>query len=62
MFKLRKDIADRLGADRGAFRAGTLEIPVRLIQSTGDTVVLSVGVDDLRQVLPSQGESATTAH
>lgn len=56
--KLRTDIADRLGADRSVFHAGALEIPVRMVQSVGDTVVLSVAVDDLRQVLPSQSESA----
>jgi sporulation protein YlmC with PRC-barrel domain len=55
--KLRKDVADRLGADRGMFHAGVLEIPIRMIQSVGDAVVLSVAVDELRQVLP--GTSAT---
>jgi sporulation protein YlmC with PRC-barrel domain len=52
--KLRKDIADQLGANRTVFHAGALEIPVRMIQSAGDTVVLSVPVDGLRQVLPSE--------
>ena len=56
--KLRKDIADRLGADRSVFHAGTLEVPVRMVQSVGDTVILSVAVDDLRAALPSQSESA----
>jgi sporulation protein YlmC with PRC-barrel domain len=49
--KLRKDIADQLGADRGLFHAGALEIPIRMIQSVGDAVVLSVAVNELRQVL-----------
>jgi sporulation protein YlmC with PRC-barrel domain len=48
--ELGKDIADQLGAERGMFHAGTLEIPVRLVQSVGDTVVLSVPVDGLRGV------------
>jgi sporulation protein YlmC with PRC-barrel domain len=56
--KLRKEIADRLGADRGLFHPGTLEVPVRVIQSVGDTVVLSLPVDGLRTVLPSEGEAA----
>jgi sporulation protein YlmC with PRC-barrel domain len=34
--KLRKDIADRLGANRSMFHAGALEIPTSLIQSVGD--------------------------
>ncbi len=58
--KLRNDIADQLGADRTVFHAGALEIPVRMIQSAGDTVVLSVPVDALRKVLPN--EQPTAAH
>jgi sporulation protein YlmC with PRC-barrel domain len=56
--KLRKDVADRLGADRGIFHAGALEIPTRMVQSVGDAVVLTVAVDELRQVLPSAAEPA----
>jgi sporulation protein YlmC with PRC-barrel domain len=55
--KLDKDIADQIGADRSIFHAGALEIPIRMIQSVGDTVVLSVPVDGLREALPS-GQSA----
>ncbi|MBL9024364.1 MAG: PRC-barrel domain-containing protein [Myxococcales bacterium] len=54
---LRKDIADQLGAHRGIFRAGTLEIPVRIIQSVGRTIILSVPVDGLRPVLPTDPET-----
>lgn len=50
--KLRSDIADRLGADRSMFHAGAIEIPIGMVQSVGDAVVLAVAVDDLRQVLP----------
>jgi sporulation protein YlmC with PRC-barrel domain len=56
--RLRKDVADRLGANRSVFRPGTLEIPTSMIQSVGDTVVLTVAIDGLRQVLPGAGESA----
>jgi sporulation protein YlmC with PRC-barrel domain len=56
--KLRKEIADRLGASRTVFHAGTVEIPIRLIQSVGDAVVLSIPVDGLRQVLPEVAEAA----
>ena len=56
--RLRKDVADRIGADRGIFHAGTLEIPTGLIQSVGDAVVLSAAVDDLRELLPGGSESA----
>jgi sporulation protein YlmC with PRC-barrel domain len=51
---LRKDIADQLGAHRSVFHAGAVEIPVGMVQSVGATVVLSVPVDGLRAVLPSE--------
>lgn len=56
--KLHKDIADRIGADRSWLHAGAVEIPVRMVQSVGDAVVLSVAVDGLRQVLPGTAEPA----
>ena len=48
--KLHKDIADQLGAARGRFHAGRFSVPVRMIQSAGDAVVLSVPANELRQV------------
>lgn len=57
--RLGKDIADQIGADRSIFHAGRLEIPVRMIQSVGDTVVLSVSVDGLREVLPMEARAET---
>jgi sporulation protein YlmC with PRC-barrel domain len=56
--KLRKDIADRLGADRSMFHAGALEIPTSMVQSVGNAVILSVAIDGVRQVLPGASESA----
>lgn len=53
--KLRKEVADQLGASRGMFHAGTLELPVSMVQSVGDAVVLSVPAMELRQVLPGGG-------
>jgi sporulation protein YlmC with PRC-barrel domain len=50
--KLRKAVAEQLGAARGLLRAATLELPVRMIQSVGDAVVLSVPTMELRQILP----------
>lgn len=49
--KLRKDVAERLGAEHGLFRAGATEIPTTMVQSLGDAVILSVAVDELRRVL-----------
>ena len=51
--KLHNDIADRLGAGHNIFHAGAIEIPIGMVQSVGDAVVLAVGVDELRRVLPS---------
>jgi sporulation protein YlmC with PRC-barrel domain len=56
--KLRKESADQLGATRGLFHAGTLELPVRMVQSVGDAIVLSVAALELRQVLPGAGDSS----
>ena len=47
--ELRKDIADRIGATRSVFHRGLIELPVQLIQSVGDAVVLAVDVDALRE-------------
>ena len=56
--KLVKDIADKIGAPRSVLHAGALEIPIRIVQSVGDSIVLSVPVGDLRKVLPGEGERA----
>src|SRR5438874_2268550 len=40
--KLRDEIADRFGAPGTVLNAGTVEISIRLVQSVGDAVVLSV--------------------
>jgi sporulation protein YlmC with PRC-barrel domain len=53
LIKLHKDVADRVGASRSMLHAGTVEVPVQMIQSVGDAVVLNVPVDELRTVLPS---------
>lgn len=58
---LRKDVADRLGAHRSAFRAGSVEIPVEMVQSVGDTIVLSVPVDDLQSVLANEADAEPVA-
>lgn len=58
--KLRKEVADQVGAARGMFHAGTLEIPTRMVQSVGDAVVLSVATRELQQA-PPPGSSASTS-
>lgn len=55
--KLRKEVADRLGAERSLFQAGAIEVPVSMTQSVGDAVVLSVPSGGLHEALSSRGDS-----
>ena len=50
--KLSKTAAEQLGSSHSLLRAATIELPVRLIQSVGDTVLLSVPTLGLRQTVP----------
>ena len=59
--KLRNEVADQLGATRGMFHAGTLEMPVSMVQSIGDAVVFSVPTQELKKVLP-RADEASAAH
>lgn len=54
--KLTKSAADQVGASRGLLRAATLELPVRMIQSVGDAVLLSVPTAELRHLLGDVSE------
>jgi sporulation protein YlmC with PRC-barrel domain len=55
--KLRRGMAERLGARSSIFNAGTVDVPVSVVQSVGDAVVLSVGVGHLvQQGPPEQAE------
>lgn len=54
--KLSKPAAEQIGAARGLLRAATLELPVRLVQSAADAVVLSVPTLELKQLLPDSGD------
>ena len=57
--ELRKDVADRIGADRTMFHRGSIELPVSFIQSVSDAVVLSIDVDKLREVhRPPEADAA----
>jgi sporulation protein YlmC with PRC-barrel domain len=47
--KLSKTAAEQLGAARSLIHAATIELPVRMVQSVGDTVLLSVPTLGLRQ-------------
>ena len=54
--KLSKTAAEQLGAARSLLHAATIELPVRMVQSVGDTVLLSVPTTGLRQTLPEAGD------
>ena len=54
--KLSKSAADQLGAARGLLRAATLDLPVRLVQSVGDAILLSVPTLELRENLAENAE------
>ena len=58
---VRKEVADDLGAQRSVFHAGKIEIPTRMVQAIGTTVVLSVPLLELRAVLPSEREPTAAA-
>lgn len=50
--KLNKSAAEQLAVARGLLRAATFELPVRMVQSVGDAVLLSVPTLELRQIHP----------
>jgi sporulation protein YlmC with PRC-barrel domain len=57
--ELQKHIADRIGASRSLLHRGSIELPVSFIQSVGDAVVLSIDVEQLREVhRPPEPEAA----
>jgi len=53
--KLRKEIAERLGLKHSTFHPASIEIPAGFVQSVGDAVLLSIKLDDLRTVRPTNG-------
>jgi sporulation protein YlmC with PRC-barrel domain len=59
--KLNKTVAEQIGAARGILRGATLELPVRLVQSVGDAVLLSVPTPELRLTLP-ESDATNTAN
>lgn len=56
--KLNNSIADRLGVRRGKFHPGILDLPVQMIQSVGDSVVLSVPTAELRPKISGPNDAA----
>jgi sporulation protein YlmC with PRC-barrel domain len=52
--KLNKVVAEKIGAARSIIHAATVEVPVRLVQSVGDAILLSIPTLELRQLLPEE--------
>jgi len=51
--KLSKSAAEQLGAERSLLHAATFELPVNLVQSVADAVLLTVPTSELRQTSSS---------
>ena len=55
--KLSKLAADQIGAERGLLRAASIDLPVRVVQSVGDAILLSLPTPELRQILPKETDA-----
>ena len=53
--KLRKEVAERLGASHGLFRTGSIELSTEAVRSVGDAVLISSDVEGLRRYLSGEG-------
>jgi sporulation protein YlmC with PRC-barrel domain len=56
--KLGKATAEQIGAERSLLHAATIDLPVRVVQSVGDAVLLSVPTSGLRQTLSEDSEKS----
>lgn len=56
--KVRKEVAEKLGIGRRIFHGGTFPLAVELIQSVGDSIVLSASSTDLRNRLANTKHAA----
>jgi sporulation protein YlmC with PRC-barrel domain len=56
--KLSKTAAEQLGVERSLLRAATIDLPVRMVQSVGDTVLLSVPTAGLRETANQHEEKS----
>src|SRR5262249_6634982 len=45
---LRKEISEQIGISHGLFRGGSLTVPVQVVKSVGDAVLLSESLAQLR--------------
>jgi sporulation protein YlmC with PRC-barrel domain len=62
MVEMRSGSADQLGASRSMFRSAAIELPIGAVQSIGETVVLSVRLEELRGTAPRDAVPPGPAH
>lgn len=60
--KLRREVRESLGVSRRLFGSSTTDIPIRAVQSVSDAVILSVSVDNLRELTSSTDVGAEQPH
>jgi sporulation protein YlmC with PRC-barrel domain len=58
--RLKNDAASELGAPRGVFHAAQAEIPIVLVRSVADAVLLTTTIEGLRQLSPAAAPGPTT--
>ncbi|CAM4501508.1 PRC-barrel domain containing protein [Corallococcus exiguus] len=56
--KLTSEASEQFGVYWNYFHAGRIYVPTRLVHSVSDTVLLSVSIDELREVLSQDTASA----
>ena len=56
--KLTSEASEQFGIYWNYFHAGRIYVPTRLVHSVSDSVLLSVTVDELREVLAQESASA----
>ncbi|NRD62281.1 PRC-barrel domain containing protein [Corallococcus exiguus] len=56
--KLTSEASEQFGVYWNYFHAGRIYVPTRLVHSVSDTVLLSVSIDELREVLSQDSASA----
>jgi len=55
---LTKAAAEKIGAARSLLHAATLDLPVHMVKSVGDAVLLSLPTTELRQVTPEAADQS----
>lgn len=49
--KLRREVGDTLGIHHRMFQSPVMELPIQTVQSVGDAVILSMSIENLRELV-----------